>query len=224
MSVIKGPAAEQLPVNPVVTAQIDPVLFKQQVNLKVANAFQKLIAKLTEQNKTLFQVFDAYNLTKKNMMNIGDYDRIMIILDPTFTMQEIELAFSLFDKNSTKNVSLKDFIEYFTAVTGQIPTQGYLIRKDSNNSDTSLTIPIQSPTHTYPQMMNGNQPYYAYQQQGQQQIKQMGYPQQPTAQLNVQQPNIPQPMVPQPNAQYMYNNGYGYSADVYNQYRYTDRY
>lgn len=67
--------------------QMDPAVFRQQVNLKVANAFHKLIVKLTQQNNTLFSVFDFYKLTQKGAMNINDYDKLMTALDPTFTKQ-----------------------------------------------------------------------------------------------------------------------------------------
>jgi len=75
-------------------------------------------------------------------MNISDYDRLMTVLDPTFTKQEIELAFSFFDRSGNKNVTLQDFVDYFTSVTGQIPVQnnGYQ-KKDSNSSDASFTFP-----------------------------------------------------------------------------------
>ena len=49
--------------SPVEQKQIDPNVMRQQVNLKVANSFHKLIVKLSDQKNTLFNVFDYYKLT-----------------------------------------------------------------------------------------------------------------------------------------------------------------
>lgn len=68
---------------------MDVNMFKQQVNLKVANALHKLIISLTQQNNTLFSVFDYYGLSQKGAMNINDYDKLMTALDPSFTKKEI---------------------------------------------------------------------------------------------------------------------------------------
>ena len=64
-STIKSHDNQQTAKNnsPVDQKQIDPNVLKQQVNLKVANAFHKLIVKLSDQKNTLFNVFDYYKLT-----------------------------------------------------------------------------------------------------------------------------------------------------------------
>lgn len=71
--------------SPVDQRKIDPNVLRQQVTLKVANAFHKLIIKLNEQKNTLFNVFDYYKLTEKGSMNIAEYDKLMLALDNTFS-------------------------------------------------------------------------------------------------------------------------------------------
>jgi hypothetical protein len=53
--------------------QNDPNTLKKQVDLKVANAFHKLIISLSNQQNTLYSVFDYYQLTSKGAININDF-------------------------------------------------------------------------------------------------------------------------------------------------------
>ena len=218
--------------------KIDPNVMKQQVNLKVADTFYKLIIKMKQQNTTLFDVIDYYKLSEKGFINIADYDKLMQDLDGKFTKPEIELAFSFFDKNGTKNVSLKDFCAYFTSMTGYPLVQNLqnaqniqngqnnqaIYRKESQNStasDNSYThtvgINMQYPTPQFNQQGAGqlNQQQLAYLQQQQQQQQQIQQ-QQIQAQGNYGYATTPgyTNNVYQ-NATGYSGNGYGYQTDFY---------
>lgn len=222
-SQIKAQNAETPPVE----VKIDPNVLRQQVNVKVANAFHKLIVKLNEQKNSLFNVFDYYKLSEKNCMNIADFDKLMMALDSTFTKQEIEVAFSFFDRNGTKNVSLEEFVAFFTSVTGQVPVKSgqALFRKDSTGSTGSEasythTVGMQYPTTP----LFGTNQYN--QQVGGQLNQQMGYMQPQQQQIQVQG-QYGYGTTPNFNTNNVYGNtgfgnAYGYQADVYGQqgYRY----
>ena len=130
----------------------------------------------------------------------------------------------MFDKNGSKEVPLKDFIDYFTSVTGQIPVQtpnpaGYA-RKDSNSSDNSLTIPFNGHGQVMANIQNVQVPNYNLNYNPQPQVYQQQYqPQQQVQQVAyLQQQQLQNAQL---GAQYAYGTGYGYATDAYGQqYRY----
>ena len=58
---------------------------KQQVSLKYLNALFKLLEKLKNIQKTIYQVLESYKCSEKGYIDLNDFDRIMKLIDKTFT-------------------------------------------------------------------------------------------------------------------------------------------
>ena len=180
-------------------AEENDIPFRQQTNLKIANALTSLGQFLASKKMSVYQLFETYKVSEKKLIDINDYDMIMLKLNSTFTEREIELGYSLIDKRGNKQVPFEEFLAYFTSALAHIHSP-QLKKKESSSSDTSITIPVQSPPNynqhgnLLQQQQQQQQQHYQQQQQQQQlsQQQQQYYQQQQQQHYQQQQQQFSQ--------------------------------
>jgi Ca2+-binding EF-hand superfamily protein len=98
---------------------------RQQIELKIIHAFNRLSQKMQKNHVSLRQVFDAYDINKDNNITIKEFKRIMFKLDETLTDEEIQMAFDFVDIDNSRSIVFQEFWEYFCKCTGE-PIHDYM--------------------------------------------------------------------------------------------------
>lgn len=66
---------------------------------------------------TINQVLDAYKCSQKGYVQLHDFDRLIKVIDKTFTDLELKTAFRIIDNNTAEKIPIDNFIKYFHKTT-----------------------------------------------------------------------------------------------------------
>ena len=67
---------------------------------------------------SIYQVLEAYQCVEKGCLELADFERLLKILDQSFTKEEVETAFGLVCRKGTSNITCDEFVRFFLQATG----------------------------------------------------------------------------------------------------------